>query len=58
MRGNIAMDLDYLAKKLYPRLPTGRRRYQFRMLLVAISFGLLLGGLLVALIWWTSRVHK
>jgi len=52
------MDWDFIAKRLYPRLPGGRRRYQFRMLLVAIGFGLFLGGLLVALICWMARVRK
>jgi hypothetical protein len=52
------MNLDALAKRMYPRLPPGRRRYQLQMLLVAISFGLLLGGLMVALIFWMSRVRK
>jgi hypothetical protein len=57
-RRNDVMVLDNLAKRLYPRLPTGRRQYQFRVLLSAIAFGVLLGGVVVALIYWMYRTSK
>lgn len=52
------MNLDYLARRLYPRMPTGRRNYQIRVLLVAISVGLLMGGTVVAIICWHAGVAK
>jgi hypothetical protein len=45
------MNLDNLAKKLFPHMPSGRRRYQVRVLLVAVCLGLVLGAILVALEW-------
>lgn len=54
----MSMDLDFLAKRLYPRLPSGRRIYKLKALLAAISCGLVLGGLLVAIMFLRSGVSK
>jgi len=52
------MNIDLIAKRLYPRMQPGRRVYQLKMLMVAVSFGLSLGGILVTVILWTSKVSK
>jgi hypothetical protein len=45
------MNLDHLTKKLFPHMPTARRRYQVRVLLGAVCLGLVLGAVLVVLEW-------
>jgi hypothetical protein len=52
------MNFDFLAKRLYLRMQPGRRNYQLKMLVVAVSFGLSLGGVLVTVMLWTSKVPK
>jgi uncharacterized membrane protein YciS (DUF1049 family) len=52
------MDLDYLAKRLYPRLPYGRRNYRLRALLAAISVGLVFAAIVAAVMWLASGIHK
>jgi hypothetical protein len=52
------MYLDHLTKKLFPHMPVGRRRYQVRVLLVAVCLGLVLGAVLFALEWYLSSQRK
>jgi ABC-type phosphate/phosphonate transport system permease subunit len=53
------MFLGSLAKKLYPRLQSGRAVYQLKMVLLAATVGLLLGGIIVTVMYFfESRVGK
>ena len=52
------MNLDDLTKKLFPHMPVGRRRYQVRVLLVAVCLGLVLGAVLFALEWHLYGLRK
>jgi hypothetical protein len=51
------MNLDLLAKRLYPRLQTGRRIYQVKVLMAAISCGLAMGGVLIAIMFLMARTR-
>jgi len=52
------MLLAPLAKRLFPRLQTGRAIYHLKMIFVAALVGVVLGGIIVSIVWWQSRISK
>ncbi len=52
------MQMAHLAKRMYPKLQSGRAVYQLKMVLVAASVGVVLGGVMVAVIYLQSRIGR
>ena len=51
------MNLDPLARRLYPRLPPGRRAYQLKVLLASALVGFVLGAVMVAVLLAQAAPH-
>ena len=49
--------LDLIGKALFPRVRRSRRRTNLRFLLLSISLGLVVCGLLVLILWATNRAR-
>jgi hypothetical protein len=47
--------LDLIGKVLFPRVRRSRRRTNLRFLLLSISLGLVVCGLLVLILWAVNR---
>ena len=54
----VVLLLAPLAKRLFPRLQTGRAIYHLKMIFVAALVGVVLGGIIVSIVWWQSRISK
>ena len=52
------MSFDKLAKLIFPRVPSGRRIYQLKVLIAASLAGLICSGILVAVMCFRSGVGK
>ena len=52
------MDWDYLGKKLYPRVRSGRRVNRAKALVAAVMVGLLFSVVMVLIMWFVTRVAR
>jgi len=48
---------DIIGKRLFPNTDPGRRRTHMRFLTLALSLGLVVCGVLGALLWLINRAH-